>query len=291
VLIAMAVHDTEENGRTELTRRTLESLTETVDWSRHRLIISDNGSCEETQRLYKLYGPRISAGVIRNGKNIGTANAISRAWVHKKFDEHVVKMDNDVVFSTRGWADKMEGALNRDGRLAILGLKRKDLAEHPQNRNAWYRSELSMLPHEPGETWIVVEVANHVMGTCTAYQSDFVDNIFGYLWQPGLYGFDDSLACLRANLAGFYVAFLCNYDIDHIDPGGTSYTDWKKHCAGEQMEAYQRAKNEYRSGVRKLFYDGGPLLQEYIEKEGHRLMYSDRPLGASVEWCRQHGYG
>jgi len=291
MLIAMAVHDTEENGRTELTRRTLESLTETVDWSRHRLIISDNGSCEETQRLYKLYGPRISAGVIRNGENIGTANAINRAWLYKRAGEHVVKMDNDVVFHVPGWADKMAEALDRDRNLAIIGLKRKDLAERPDSASSWYKSTLKMLPHEAGESWIVVEAVNHVMGTCTAYQSEFVDNVFGFLWQPGPYGFDDSLACLRAKLAGFYVAFLCNYDIDHIDPGRTSYTDWKRLEAGERMAEYNRAKVEYRSGDRPIFYDGGKMLREYLEREaGHQMVYG-LPMGASKEWLRRHADG
>ena len=50
-LISMAVHDTVENGRTEFTRRTLESLSDTVDWENHRLFIIDNNSCEKTKTL------------------------------------------------------------------------------------------------------------------------------------------------------------------------------------------------------------------------------------------------
>ena len=46
-LIAMAVHDTVENGRSKYTEKTLRTLLDTVDWHDHRLIIVDNNSCKD----------------------------------------------------------------------------------------------------------------------------------------------------------------------------------------------------------------------------------------------------
>ena len=47
-LIAMAIHDTPENGRDKLTERTLESLMQTVDWSRHRFFAVVNSATDRT---------------------------------------------------------------------------------------------------------------------------------------------------------------------------------------------------------------------------------------------------
>lgn len=258
MLIAMAVYDTEDNKRTNLTAKTLRSLNQTVDWRKHRLIVSDNGSCEDTQKLYDelIYEfEPYPFKLIRNEKNIGTANAINKAWKHR-VGEHCVKMDNDVVIHYPNWVDEIEEVFDRDTSIGICGLKRKDLEESPDNQVAWYKSTLRMLPHKKGERWIVVEEVSHVFGTCQAYSSALLDKI-GYLYQPGIYGFDDALASLRARIAGYKRVFLPHIHIDHIDPGGTDFTDWKIKYAGEQMAEFNQVQNEYIAGKRSIFYDGG----------------------------------
>ena len=84
-----------ENLCTDLTRRTLESLGKTVDWTKHRLIVSDNGSCDDTQAMYDRMRAGVPFSVIRNGTNIGTARAINRGWSYRRPGEHCVKMDNE----------------------------------------------------------------------------------------------------------------------------------------------------------------------------------------------------
>lgn len=257
MLIAMATWDTEENGRTGLTRRTLESLAQTVDWGRHRLVISDNGSCEATHEVYSEMAGRLPFEVLFNGRNIGTANAINRVWRERGDGEHAVKMDNDVIVKQAGWADLLVEVFERAGDIGICGLKRVDLEEQPDHRSPWYRSTLRMLPHVRGQRWIVVEEVNHVMGTCQAYSAECLDKI-GYLEQVGgVYGFDDSLASLRARVSGFKVAFVPYVEIEHIDPGGTAYTVWKAEYAGKMMRAYQQRVTEYHNGLRAPYYDGG----------------------------------
>lgn len=85
MLIAMAVYDTVENKRTKMTQATCQSLVNTVDWDRHRLIMVDNGSCDETQDLYSILKYEIpDLKVIWNGTNLGTAMAINKAWKHRR---------------------------------------------------------------------------------------------------------------------------------------------------------------------------------------------------------------
>jgi GT2 family glycosyltransferase len=243
-LIAMAVFDTEENRRTEYTAKTLETLYLTVNTRKHRIIIVDNGSCEATQNLLNK-AARIE--VIRLHENIGTAKAVNKAWQLRKDGEHCIKMDNDVVIHSRNWVEDMERAIKLDPTIGIVGLKRKDCWEEP-SRNDFYKSSLEMLPHVPGEPWVVVERVNHVMGTCQMFNFALLDKI-GYLYQPRLYGFDDALAAIRCQVAGFYSCFLPHIEIDHIDTGATAYQGWKEKHASEDMAEYNRLKNGYLSGT------------------------------------------
>ena len=264
MLLTMAVFDTEENNRTWMTEKTLLSMRRTVDFTRHHLVVSDNGSCPATHKLYADFGDVISY-IIYNGSNIGTAKALNKAWKLRQPGEHVCKIDNDVTWRHPGWADDIEEVFRREPRIGICGLKRKDLAETPYSSVSFYKSQLLMLPHQPGQRWvitIIVEVCHHIMGTCQAYNSLLLEE-FGYLYQPGIYGFDDSLAAVRAHLCrrrfreGFLTVFLHGPEIDHIDPGGNAFNTRKEVYAGEQMSQFEAIKAEYTSGRRSPYYDGG----------------------------------
>jgi GT2 family glycosyltransferase len=253
----MAVYDTEDNQRSQFTNRTLRSLYERVDFKKHRLIISDNGSCEETQRIYKNWLQAFDFKIIENGENLGTARAINRAWSFRKAGEHAVKMDNDVVVHYDNWVDDMELAFEVEPDIGICGLKRKDLIESPDHPDPNWRSQLVMLKHEPGHRWIVVENVNHVMGTCQAFSSALLDKI-GYMYQGDWkYGFDDTLASVRAHMAGKCTVFLPYIEIDHIDCGGTLYTEEKSVEAGVVMPKYQKIVDDYNSGKQSVYFDGG----------------------------------
>lgn len=259
-LIAMAVHDLQGSGRTELTEKTIDSLFETVDFKKHRLFIIDNGSCEETQRVleaamwqYNLNGwPGENFTLIKNSENIGTARAINKAWKHRKPGEHAIKMDNDVVIHQSGWVEAMEEAIERQPKLGQVGLKRKDCWEYPTHPDAGLRSQLIMLPHVPGEKWLVVEAVNHVIGTCVMHSSALLDKV-GFMYQPTLYGWDDVLMSQRSHLAGFWNAFLPHIHIDHIDPGGTDYQKWKEGDARQGMDELDKIQKAYIDGTRPIY--------------------------------------
>jgi GT2 family glycosyltransferase len=258
-LIAMACYDTEENGRSEFTEKTLESLYRTVDFTVHSLIIVNNNSCEHTKILIDNFVYKVNefvcdgnATAIHLPLNMGTAKAINMGWVRRKPGQNVVKIDNDVVIHSGGWVDEMEEAIRREPTIGIIGLKRKDLLECTTFPDQAFRSTLIQLKHEPGDRWIVIEKARGIMGTCKMVNAALIDKI-GYLYQPTVYGFDDSLYSCRSGLAGFINCFLPHIEIDHIDPGGTNYTVWKQTHAGETIGQAQVLIGEYESGTRPIY--------------------------------------
>jgi GT2 family glycosyltransferase len=248
-LIAMAVYDTEENKRSKYTKETIESLYQTVDFSQHRLIIVDNGSCRETKEIlleYLIKDIHDKNTYIINDENEGTARAINKAWSEQKPNEVLIKMDNDVVINNYGWIEDMETAM-RLGGYGIVGLKRKDLMQHPNAKDNW-KTELKMLPHQKGEAWIVVEESEDIMGTVQMFNPSLI-NKMGGLMQAGVYGFDDTLACIRAKLLGYKLAFLPHIDIDHIDVGGDAYTEWKRKYAAEKTKEFYQIKQGLINGT------------------------------------------
>jgi len=264
-LIAMAVYDSGDGVRKNLTLQTLVSM-QGMNWGHHRLVVVNNGGGDEMTRWLSVTmeihpydeSPRGTRTRIDLPQNIGTAAAINKVWKLRRPGEMCVKMDDDVVIHQRDWANQMEEVIAIDPTIGIVGLKRKDLEERPDHPIGFYRSGLRMLKHEPGHHWIVVEEVQHVMGTCQMYSAALLDKI-GYLYQMqdmgNLYGFDDSLASLRAHIAGFKTVFLPSTDIDHIDPGGTKYTAWKAEMAGHWMGTYQRVRDEYLSGARPIYWE------------------------------------
>lgn len=247
-LIVLAVWDTEENGRTAYTKRTLQSLMSTVNLSKHRIHVVDNASCAATKRVLKDFEPYIT--IHTNGQNLGTAKAVNIAWKERVPSEHCVKMDNDVVIHKKDWCDDLELAIALDPTIGIVGLKRKDCWENP-NRNDFYKSEMHLLGGG-NHRWLPIEKVHHVMGTCQMFNSALLDKI-GYLYQPRLYGFDDSLAAVRCQVAGFYSCFLPHIEIDHIDTGETAYQGWKENHAGEDMRIFNELKNAYINGTKPIY--------------------------------------
>lgn len=260
-LVAMAVYDTVENKRTQLTKKTIDCLLATVDRNKHRIIIVDNKSCDETYQLYRDY---IEASVdeevanpttvMFQNENIGTARAINQAWKLRQPGEHCIKMDNDIVINSAGWVDEMEEAIRHDPLIGQVGLKRKDCWEWPGHEHPDWRSELHMLPHVPGEPWQIVEKVKHVIGSCVMHSSALLDKV-GYLYQPSLYGYDDVIMSHRCYLAGMYSCFLPHINIDHIDPGDTPYQDWKQKHSAEQTDEVIKLVHAMIRGEKSIYYN------------------------------------
>lgn len=249
----MAVYDTEENKRTEITDNCLDSVIGTIEIEKHRIFIIDNNSCAGTKRVLEDYSRYENVQVITLPENVGTARAINQAWKLRKPGEHCVKMDNDIIINSPGWVDELEEAIRRDPTIGQVGLKRKDCWEWPGHEHADWRSELHMLPHIPGEPWQIVEKVKHVIGSCVMHSAALLDKCGG-LFQFGKYGYDDVIYSHRCHIAGFYSCFLPHINIDHIDPGDTPYQSWKEKHSGEYTQQVIDLVHEMYNGTKPIYY-------------------------------------
>lgn len=263
VLIIMAVHDTAENGRAPLTLRTLyKTIFPISNGKKHDIVIVSNGCDREYGNLYSEKCTDFGVKFIYLPQNIGTAAAINEGILfHRQHGQSIIKIDNDVIVKhDLSWVDDMLECYKRYERipgmkgLGVLGLKRNDLEQRPDHDNAWFKSSLRMLPHEKGEKWLITEETPDIMGTCTMIGADLLDEV-GYFWQPHLYGYDDVDMAYRSHLLGYKNAFLCGVDIDHIDPGGTKYMDWKQQEARTHGEAWQERKKLYHENPKTIYYN------------------------------------
>lgn len=236
-LLAVCCHDTEENGRSKYTKETLSSLKETVDFNKHRIIIIDNNSCLENKQIIDDFvSSTPNATSIRLNENIGTAAGINLAIRERVDGEVVIKLDNDVVVHQSGWVEEMERVITDRPEIGICGLKRDDVAGDfiQDGRLLW---------------------AEDIMGTCTAFNPLLLDKM-GYLYQYGVYGFEDNLASARSIGLGFKNCYLPLITITHLDTGGTEYTKWKQKEAAMYLSEAGHAIKLYKEGKLNPYYDG-----------------------------------
>ncbi len=263
VLIAMAVWDTEENNRSDYTWKSLNSLLKTVDFNKHNLFISDNGSCAKTQQVYNhfvkdwidKYGHCANLIINPNNENLGTAKAINIAFKARQSGQSCIKIDNDIVLNQSYWVEEMTETVKRMPQVGVLGLKRTDVMQSPFNENPQFRSRLEMVPHERGESWKIVEITDDIIGSCILVNSDLIDRV-GFFKQPGPYGWEDCDYCVRSKMSGFVNAFLPHIPIVHLDAGETDYTKWKLRMAEDAGEEFQYNIRGYQSGQISLYYEG-----------------------------------
>lgn len=251
-LIAMAIHDTPENGKFKYTEQVLGDLNKDGIFDDHDVYLINNGNCPETLEYLKDIAIFTQANVIFNETNVGTAKAINQGLINRKPNQHCIKMDNDVLINFNGWVEQMIEVIEREPRIGIVGLKRKDLIQTTWNEDPEYRSELIMLPHEPGQRWINVEKTRDIMGTCTMFNSKLLDKV-GYMYQIGLYGFDDVFMSWRSQIAGFWNVHLSHIEIDHIDEGGTEYQKWKEKSSHQDFEETRKQINEMLQGQKNIY--------------------------------------
>jgi len=241
-------------NRLHMTKECFDSFLSTTDPDDVQLMVIDNASVDGTREwLEKFEHPGLYAKVFL-GENVGTAKALNLGWkLAYENGWHAGKLDNDVVFYDEDWFDKMVNVLEETENIGLVGLKRRDLEERPNNKPGdFYRTWLYALPS--GQ---VIEVSNHVIGTCWLVKHAMLEALGG-LVQIGLYGLDDAIYCHRAHLADFMTAFVPDVAIEHIDPGEPKYpeyTRWKIDTATEVIKggAYREILAEYDSGVRSLY--------------------------------------
>lgn len=260
-ILIMASYVTKTNGRLQYAKDTLCSLLDTVDFNIHELFISDNNSCDEMIDFYfkfkKLFIYKFSESNLKiryNSFNLGTAEAVNFGIKERKTNQFVIKIDSDVEIGKSGWVEEMEECFNRYPNLGILGLKRTEVMQKADHENPAYRTKLVSAPHVRGQKWIILELCEDVIGTCTMFSPELLDKI-GYLFQPANYGWDDVLACIRSEKAGFVNAFLPHITIIHLDDGEGDYVKQKHKEAEKTIAEFSEIAEDYKIGVRDIYYN------------------------------------
>ena len=252
-LIAMCVYSTLENQKDNYLRQTLQSLKQTVNFDKHRLMLSVNGFTEETKQILEDYKDIIEK-VIWNEENLGTAEGLNKIIRERKWGEHVCKVDDDVLWHEVGWLDDLETVIRKEPKTGIAALKRNDLEQHPDCENSWYKTTLRMLPHDKGEPYYIVEDTEDVMGTCTLFSSSLLDKV-GYSFQPTRYGFEDNLMAQRSRACGLRNYFLPHIKITHLDKGGGEYAKFKSKEANAAWKDFHKYVDGYKKGTISVYYN------------------------------------
>lgn len=259
--IVMASYVTETNNRLDYAIDTLLGLIDTVDFNKHELFISDNGSCKDMLENYKQFQgfftklfPKENLTIRYNNCNLGTAEAVNFGIKERKLNQFVIKIDSDITVSQSGWVEEMEECFDRYPNLGILGLKRTEVMQKADHENPSYRTKLVSAPHTRGQKWIILELCDDIIGSCTMFSPSLLDKI-GYLFQPANYGWDDVLACVRSEKAGFVNAFLPHIQVVHLDNGEGDYVKQKMKEAERTITQFSEIAEDYKSGVRDIYYN------------------------------------
>jgi GT2 family glycosyltransferase len=240
----MCLYATEENGKLKYVKQCLESLCDTVDVYKHRIHLINNSQFKEAKEYISSYKSKMT--IVNLNKNVGTAKGINLALILRREGEVCIKCDDDLTWSELGWVEKMEQAIKDHPEIGICGLKRDDITQNPKHKDPNFRTIIE------GD----IEWCHDIMGTCTAFNPLMLDKI-GYMVQPSVYGFDDTIMSVRSEAAGFRNCFLPKIKITNLDEGGTEYTEWKKREAGIYLEEVSLLCDYYKSGKLDVYYDGG----------------------------------
>jgi GT2 family glycosyltransferase len=253
ILICIAVFDTIENKRTEYTIQTYESLVKNINSKTTKVVFIDNDSCKKTKDFLAKVCINDTFNLITSKTNLGTAEGINLG-IHQysKKGDYIIKMDNDIVVYQYGWPDILARCIQKDNNIGILGLKRKDLDNQTDSKD--YPTFLKSLPHIKGEHWDNIEVCEDIIGSCTMYNPLLLEKV-GYLWQIGVYAFDDVFMSARSLVAGFYNAFYPSIEIDNLDDGKNPYTQWKQRYAGMYLSKIKGIIDDYQFCRRSIYYN------------------------------------
>ncbi len=235
-LIAMCCYCTPENKKFEIAKKCIKSLMETVDLTKHRLIIINQKSTLECKLWLSELAQNEGITVMHLSDNIGTARGINLALRQRNVGDFVIKCDDDLSWDAPGWVDKMEKEITKNQKIGILGLKRDDVYGEfiPQGNLLW---------------------CHDIFGTCTMYNPLMLDKI-GFLSQCSpRYGFDDTIFSVRSEVAGFRNAFMKNIRIKNLDLKETPYTEWKRREAGTYLQEASQYMDLIRKGEISYYYE------------------------------------
>lgn len=205
----------------------IDSLAQTV--RDDRIVFYNNGITPTC--LQRISSKLPQAMVIGDGTNIGTWRGLNAILDMREPDEVFCKYDSDVVCDTIGWtkilADVMEFS-----KVAAAGPKFSLNDYNPQHRSAEYRTALDLLRSPTTGEWYAVEYSNYLCGAMQAWSPECIKRL-GYVWGPGLYGWEDVVWSDRINAARMRSLFVHRIQAYHVDEGYMSESKLGMAIAGQ----------------------------------------------------------
>ena len=244
-------------NRVEISVPCIESYLETGPIQDVDLHVIDNGSTDGMAGWLRDNEKHLNKNGVFchfNSENLGTAKAINSIWEQRTPTQHCMKIDSDVLWPEVGWYSRMREVFDYTDNVGIVALRRDDIWERTDHPDPFYRTRIMEIVRKDG-TIFKIEISNHTLGTTWLVRSSLLNSI-GALKQPGLYGFDDSLYCLRAKIKDFASVFVLGVPIIHNDKGeaagdkNAKYTRWKLDSAGVAMAGFEQLRDAYQSGER-----------------------------------------
>lgn len=248
MLLVVCVNDTPENTRNEVTDPCINSMLNTVELDRHKLVLVDNGSTDpRTIALLDRVSKHRGVELIRLPENKYATYAYNVAI--KRYDpagnnQIFVRIENDVVFQTDDWAEiiweTFDAAHKKDFPLGLLSTLPVNLPK------GWERVHVL----EGADGPIILLEAGEVPGYTTAFHPDLLRSL-GYLQSAGRY-IEDVITSDRALTAGYRLGYISRENVLalHIDTveGRPAYQKWKSDVAREEWDVMVRLRHAYRRG-------------------------------------------
>ena len=259
-------------NRVEISVPCIESYIETGPIHDVDLHVIDNGSTDGMAEWLKENEKHLNKNGIFchfNTENLGTANAINSVWSQRTPTQHCMKIDSDVLWPETNWYKRMLEVFDYTDNVGIVALKRPDLWERTDHPDPFYRTRIMEVARKDGTTF-EIEISNHCIGTVWLVKSSLVNSI-GALRQPGLYGFDDSLYCMRAKIKDYASVFVLGVPVIHNDKGeaggekNAKYTNWKLDSAGIDMQGFEQLRDGYQNGTLDAYEAFGTEMKNSID--------------------------
>ena len=261
------------------------------------LFLVDNGSTDGTPQLVAELEPRIRAAGIRfetwrNSENKGCSEARNDAWA-KVTCPYTVLLDNDTAVCTPDWLARLQAAMEASLRLGILGTKMIYPYEpHPIQCAGVGVSPLGRIAFRGrgkarGEArFCQFREVHALISACWIMRTDLRTSV-GYLdeiFHPVQY--EDLDLCLRAEQAGFTVAYTPEVEMYHFEGITTAsfgQKEYRRNIAKNSLKFRERWHHVYRTYEEELPADEYRWLER--DELGLRpeldLAYCPSPIATS----------
>lgn len=198
-------------------KQCLASLHEIMSYDNIEIIVSDNGSTDETVNFISSNYPKIK--LILNESNKGVAFARNRG-IELSTGKKILLLDNDTIANTSAIRG-MSTYLDNHNQVGICGCRLIDASGKTQKSFKPFPSISIKIKNILGFNQDYAKIANevvfptYIIGACQMIKRDVIDKI-GLLDEKIFYGPEDADFCIRSKNAGWDVAYLPQFSIIHL---------------------------------------------------------------------------